>query len=195
MAQPPSPTSPRRKTPIHKWTALWALLAWFVWPVSASNADDFAVEGQLRAAVAVGVLRWTSWLDSAAENNPNLKICLVGEPVSEPYLLPIGGTRKIGKKNIIVESLENETWQSCQAFVLGDDVKFETMSRLFKFAESNSALTMCDGCSKHGVKHSMIILRLEKQRVRFEVNLLKTQEAKIHLDASLLELASQVRRK
>lgn len=162
--------------------------------VPVYGVEYSAVEGELRAAVTVGVLRFTSWTGNEAVNDTTLKVCLVGSPISEPFLLPVNGTAQVGAKHLLVAKLGESGWEQCQAFVIGAKAKEATYSHLLEFAQSHHALTICDGCSAELAESTMITLLLEKQRVRFEVSLQRAHAAEIRLDASLLELASLVRK-
>ncbi len=179
-----------------KWLALLAIWAGYIFPSALIRAEGYsAMEGELRAAVTVGVLRFTSWNDrELLSTSDELSLCLVGSPISEPYLVPANGVAKVGKKNLNVSLLGGEDWSQCHSFVIGSKVKQERVRTILSYAQANNSLTVCDGCAERVDQDMMITLRLDDQRVRFEVNLAKALAANIRLDASLLELASQVRK-
>jgi len=158
----------------------------------ALHAKDFtAMEGQLRAAVTVGVLRFTSWQDPAQNA---IELCLIGKPISEPFLLPVDGEANIGRKVLTVRRAKPAKWQGCHALVMGGQLSDVHSKAALVYAAAQHVLTVCDGCSSTVAPDTMIQLRLEKKRVRFEVNLGKANDAAVRLDASLLELATDVRK-
>ena len=157
------------------------------------QAKDFtAMEGQLRAAVTVGVLRFTSWQNLSKAGA--IDLCLLGKPISEPFLLPVDGEAHIGHKTLNVRKAKasSRAWQGCHALVMGERLSAAQSSAALAYAADAHVLTVCDGCAKEVASGVMIKLRLEEKRVRFEVNLAKANAAKVHLDASLLELATKV---
>lgn len=172
------------------------LFAMFAGSLSRAHAQEFAaVEGELRAAVTVGVLRFTSWEDkTSGPPSDKLQVCLIGQPVSEPYLLPVDGVAHVGNRSLLVDSVKNETWDHCQAFVIGAKTQPDKFADLLAYAETHNVLTVCDGCGLTDIPQAMITLKVVQQRVRFEVNLQRASAADIRLDASLLELASLVRK-
>ncbi len=111
-----------------------------------------------------------------------------------PYLVPANGVAKVGKKSLNVSRPGGEDWSQCHSFVIGSKLKPERVRTILSYAQANNSLTVCDGCTERVDQDMMITLRLDDQRVRFEVNLAKAVAANIRLDASLLELASQVRK-
>ncbi len=156
------------------------------------HATDFAaMEGQLRAAVTVGVLRFTTW--QPPKKNA-IELCLIGNPISEPFLLPVDGEANIGRKVLAVRRAKPPKWQGCHALVMGEQLSEAHSKAALAYAAAQQVLTVCDGCSSKIASDTMIQLNLEKQRVRFQINLSKANDAAVQLDASLLELATEVRK-
>lgn len=190
MAKPPSCA---RQLQSVGCAACWVMAA-LLCATMAWSREFVASEGELRAAVTVGVLRFTTWQDTVLQPDEDLQLCLVGKPISGPFLLPVAGATRIGNRVLRVNVLKNNELNRCQALVLGAKVKPEKLAALADFAQRNRILTVCDGCVAAAADLAMITLKLERDRVRFDVNLQQSTAAQIRLDASLLELASRVRK-
>lgn len=149
-------------------------------------------EGELRAAVIVAIMRFTSW-DAVPAEKPVLDVCLVGKPVSAAVLLDISGEQKVATRTLSVRSAHAGIDQ-CQALVIGEDINEDEYEQLIAHANGQSMLTVCDGCRRGLGEDAIIQLRLRQQRVSFEVNLARARSNNVALDAQLLELAALVRR-
>lgn len=152
-------------------------------------------EGKLRAAVIVGIMRFTSWPNhpqfSTAES---IHVCLAGRPTSQDYLKPISGERKVAGKALTVKEVDQQSLQLCQVLVIGSSLKKNEVSDLLSEADSLAMLSVCDGCRKESSNEPIIHLTLRNQKVNFGVNLARAKMTGVQLDAQLLELASEVRK-
>lgn len=149
-------------------------------------------EGELRAAVIVAIMRFTSWQTVAAEKAA-LDVCLVGEPVSASVLLAVSGQQKVATRSVNVRPAQTSI-HDCQVAVIGEEIDDEDYEQLITQSSGQSILTICDGCRRGLGEEAIIQLRLRKQRVSFEVNLARARSDNVALDAQLLELAAVVRR-
>lgn len=156
----------------------------------AVNAIAAPSEGELRAAVIVAIIRFTSW--PTAENE-ELEVCLVGKPVSENVLLSVSGKQKVAARTLNVR-MWKRTSDDCQAMIIGADVGDAEYERLIAEAAQKAILTVCDGCRRGLGEEAIIQLRLRQQKVSFEVNLAQARSSGVSLDAQLLELAAVVRK-
>lgn len=153
-------------------------------------------EAELRAAVIVAIMRFTTWPTAGADTGaaPNLEVCLSGAPESADHLLRVSGQQKVAGRTLQVKNLPDVDLASCQALVLGQKLSREALMALLQSADEHSILTVCDGCDINRHEGIIIHLTLRKQRVNFEVNLAKAKSKGLALDAQLLELASVVRK-
>ena len=149
-------------------------------------------EGELRAAVIVAIMRFTSW-ESVPSEKTVLDVCLVGKPMSAAVLLAISGEQKVATRTLSVRSAQGDIAQ-CQALVIGEDIDDDEYEQLIVHTDGQSVLTVCDGCRRGLGEDAIIQLRLRQQRVSFEVNLARARSNNVALDAQLLELAALVRR-
>lgn len=167
-------------------------------------------EKKLRAAVIVGILRFTSWSPPASDpkivpvptpepNAPlplDIQICLAGNPLASSHLTPLDGKHRIKGRHVKVRlvSLASEI-RGCQVLVLGEDIKRQTSKAMLKYANKNAMISLCDGCSKRSASDAIVSLVLRKHRINFEVDWVKAKANGILFDASLLELASNQSRR
>jgi len=171
------------------WLARWLLgIAIF----SSGYAGAAPSEGELRAAVIVAIMRFTSWQADPVDKSM-LDVCLVGKPVSESVLLSISGEQKVATRVLNVRLVKRQL-DACQVVVIGGDINEGEYERLIIEANEKSMLTVCDGCRRGLGEDAIIQLRLRQQRVSFEVNLSRARSSGVALDAQLLELATVVRK-
>lgn len=152
---------------------------------------------ELRAAVIVAILRFTSWpLATPEAENSQVNVCAVGEPHSQPILLPISGQQKVAGHTLTVHAInpQHGVTSECAALVVGAKLSRRDYERIVAQASAPGLLTICDGCRDFIADDTIIQLELFKQRVRFDVNLAKARANGVMLDAQLLELASAVRK-
>lgn len=168
-----------------------ALMCCTLLPVSARANPT---ESELRAAVIVAIMRFTTWPQAGPAAPPEIQVCLAGSPNSASHLLRVSGQQKVAGRTLQVKSIAGTLVQDCQVLVLGDDLNRERFITLVHNANHHSILTICDGCDRIRLEDTIIHLTLRKQRVNFEVNLAKAKSNGLALDAQLLELASVVRK-
>lgn len=173
---------------------LWlarGLFGFFIWStcISLSSAASPS-EGELRAAVIVALMRFTSW-DSVAREKNLLDVCLLGKPVSAEVLLAVGSEQKVAARGLNIRPI-TQAIDHCQVVVIGGDVDFEDYERVIEQADGQPILTICDGCRRGFGEDAIIQLRLRQKRIIFEVNLARARSNDVVLDAQLLELAAVV---
>lgn len=165
------------------------------YPLYSYSSVAATTEAELRAAVIVGIMRFTSWENKIFESeNQEVQVCLVGQPFSESYLMPISGMQNVKGKPVVVTEKNHDDVSGCQVLVIGKELNRKHFSNLVVSADNASILSVCDGCRADGTFETIINLTLRKQRVNFEVNLAKAKRTGIVLDVQLLELASDVRK-
>lgn len=183
---------------VRKWLSLIRAiaLAAIACAASAAHANASPTGPELRAAVIVAILRFTSWqTDAAKSDNSQVRLCAIGEPHSFPYLLPTSGIQKVAGHTLVVNEVQIDevATKLCDALVIGSKVHYREFSELLAQADAQSLLTICDGCRTANAAGTIIQLDLHKRRVKFEVNLARARASGVKLDAQLLELASVVR--
>lgn len=162
---------------------------------SAAESSQAVDEARLRAAVIVGIMRFTSW----PEAHPYLQadtvnVCLVGHPIAGHQLLPVSGIQKAAGKPLHIEERISTSVESCHVVVVGSRLSRRRFDSLMERAGANSMLTVCDGCREESADETIIQLTLHEQKVNFSVNLVQAKQTNVLLDARLLELAEQVRK-
>lgn len=173
----------------------WYLILAVVWAAAPAAHAVTANEGKLRAAVIVGIMRFTSWPNQPQINDAeSLDLCLIGRPTSQEFLLPISGERKVAGKALSVREVPQAKIHQCRVLVIGSGVSRGDTEQLLRLADGLSMLTVCDGCRNDFADGPIIYLTLRKQKVNFAVNLVRAKQTGVLLDAQLLELASEVRK-
>lgn len=164
--------------------------------LSATPAHGAPSGPELRAAVIVAILRFTSWQSVIPQSEVSeVRLCAVGQPRSAPYLRQVSGVQKVAGHVLIVDDLPDFdiSDRQCNALVIGPQPLGSDFARMLAQADTQSLLTICDGCRGVNAADTIIQLELHKQRVKFEVNLVKARASGVMLDAQLLELAAVVR--
>lgn len=166
--------------------ALTACLA--VGPVRAQAVSEEAV----KAGFVFNFVKFTQWAGEREGDTRPLDICTPGAlPLDGQFALLQG--RLIGSRKITLRAHVAPTdWRSCQVLYLPDAETGRTESSL-RSLSSAPVLTISDqaGFVQAG---GMIGLRVEDNRVRFDVNLLAAQRAGLTMSSQMLKLAGQVLR-
>jgi hypothetical protein len=173
-----------------------------VWLLSTSPVSSAlpvnqvtAQEPQLRAAVILGVLRFTSWSHHDGSEK-YLDVCTVGDPVAAPTLLLVSKLHKVVNKTLLVRNLDgkkNIKIDSCDVLVFGAGSRKVSLSLGMQHTAAHPVLTICDGCKLPDAATTIKLIQIGN-RIGFEVNLENANIHGINLSSSLLELASEVRR-
>lgn len=162
-------------------------LCLFQFPVNANPTISHPDEVSLRAAVIVGVLRYTQL--SLAADKQVINLCGIGEPISAPKLSSVAADLTVGKRNLAYFTLTSLTQvgpQQCDVLIAGSAQDVTQLNY-----DSVAALTVCDGC-EDGLKNTVIELVRIKNKIRFNVNLVLAEHLKVKFSSSLLELANQI---
>lgn len=166
--------------------ALTACLA--VGSVRAQAVSEDAV----KAGFVFNFVKFTQWSGEREGDNRPMDICTPGAlPLDGQFALLQG--RTVGNRKIALRAhVAPADWRACQVLYLpdGETGRVETFLRGLGNAP---VLTISDqpGFVQAG---GMIGLRVEDNRVRFDVNLLAAQRAGLTLSSQMLKLAGQVLR-
>lgn len=146
-----------------------------------------ATEDHLRAAMVVGIIRYTSWGDGLGDT---LNVCLMGGNQSFTYIEALENSDAISSKKFKVNRVgrqDHRHLDSCHVLVIGDNAPDDFKSTVI----TQPCLLICDGCGKAKNQVS-VSLRKDNNRIRFDVNLNVAKKNKVTFRASMLELAATV---
>ncbi|WP_143871620.1 YfiR family protein [Catenovulum sediminis] len=144
-------------------------------------------EASLRAAVVVGILRYTQL---PSRENPSILICASGQPSSQDKLQQVSPSLKVNAKKLNFKIVEEnaKSLSDCDLLIIGGKNKLSAT-----LLANYSGLSVCDGC-KTGLKTSVIELINKNNRIGFNVNLGLASKNNIVFSSSLLELANKIER-
>lgn len=167
---------------------LLALLSCALWVGHA--AAQQASEQAVKAGFIYNFVKFTQWSQPREREASALQICTPGNQPLDGQFARLDG-RTIGTRTIEVRSnVAAGDWRACDVLfvVEGDASRIDSVIRSIGNAP---VLTVGDvpGFAKAG---GMIGLRMEDNRVRFDVNLTATQRAGLSLNSQMIKLAGQV---
>lgn len=172
----------------------WFLVLLLLWILGLTTPISIAAEvpkgeARLRAAIIVGILRYTTW-NGEVEDDAELLICSVGKTYSANVLKTEKNRVNVhGRKLKLTPRQVNEDLSSCPVVIYGD-LSDEPLPAA-PSANYINQLTICDGCS---IERSPAIIRLTRQggRIGIEVNLAKAKKNGLKFSSDMLELATIV---
>ncbi len=155
---------------------------------SVNSRPKEANEDQLRAAMVIGVVRYTSWEKDFGDT---LNICLVGESKSFQYISVLeNSTNVVKKKTVRVSRIKSPTRtnvDACQVLVAGANVS----SVLKRIQGDTPQFLICDQCNGLSKKASVILHKVD-DRIRFDVHLNNAKDSGVHFRSSMLDIAHRV---
>ena len=168
-----------------RWLLLLTLLVSQVPVVSfADNASEYTI----KAGFIYNFAKFTQWPDSADE----LKVCIYGKDPFGTNIDKLNGKQIKGRTIRIIRTQLIEEVKSCHiAFLNIIPPERHLFERALKEIRGNHVLTISDAANviDFGV---MIGLRINNDRVAFEVNNTIAQASNLEISAKLLRLASAV---
>lgn len=174
---------------------LWAPAVLFFLAIKAAHADPANipspdVEFELRAAVVIGILRFSTQYGHEGSEYP---LCLIGSPPSINKVLLATGI-SIGKNRTLhVRAIaQNASVTPCAAIVMGPDLSADSQIFISQQATQNSSILICDNCSKGELAH--VRLQRKDERIAFAVDIGLAQESQITFSSKFLSLAVEIRR-
>ena len=161
--------------------------------VQAREIAVTADETKLRAAIVLGILRFSSWPNDVSMA-ATFNLCTLGAPTSKSTLVKISGQREYKDKPILTIVLKGNSpdISTCNAIVIGPQAKKRALSKLLNSKSAFGVLTICDNCQPEDTKAMVYMLR-KKNRVGFEVDLIHAEKNGMTFSSSLLELAIDVK--
>ncbi|WP_160168563.1 YfiR family protein [Catenovulum agarivorans] len=159
----------------------------YVKPAAAlMNQPD---EASLRAAVIVGILRYTKIPIKAATNE--IRLCSVGKPYSENKLQQVSASLRVQQNTLNFSVMDNSD-VSLQAINLCDVLIIGGAYNPSKALLADySGLSICDTCTELKSSYVVELIKADK-RIGFNVNLFLADSRKVSFSSSLLELASNI---
>lgn len=155
--------------------------------VLAANATT---EADIRSAVIVAMLRFTTWENPDIAVKESLQLCSFGSPLSQESLdIGIREAPPFGK-NLSHHQLKNfDKVAACDVLILGPKT-----GRVISSEVLTNKLSICDGCT---INKNFVIANLEliDNSVKFDINLRSAEKAGIKLSSDLLSLANEVKGK
>ena len=148
-------------------------------------------EASIRAAVIVGILRYTQM--PLAADAEVIRLCSVGAPYSQDKLSQVSVSLRVQGYSldfsVIPESnLTTQRLQACDVLIVGKE--YEPSEQTLT---AYSGLSICDGCNQFIPVYVVELIKADK-RIGFNVNLDQANRFDVNLSSSLLELASKIRR-
>lgn len=153
-------------------------------------AQSDGIDNSSRAQFMLGILRFVQWEDD--QDRKNINLCILGRPLSAGELLSMNGQTLWDDIRLHVERRSAADIADCDVAVTG-----RLKSRYFRImaarAEKNSILTICDKCSRQYMPLVMVHIVSYEDKLGFRANVAEVRRAGLRLDASLLEMASEVK--
>jgi|TARA_B100000745_G_scaffold189864_3_gene124687 hypothetical protein len=155
-------------------------------PIYAASPSK---EQALRAAVILGILKYTQWPEHVGQSK-RLQLCSVGNPSSSSvFELKKDSLPKWKSTQLYFARWNNPeqyTHPGCDAIVVGPDIQeIPTLD-----GQSIHPMLICDNCSETLTKNSTITLELKNNRIQFAVNMDQAEQHHLAFSSALLELAS-----
>lgn len=160
--------------------------------VENETTPDRTQEYRLKAAFIYNFIKYTSWPEQVfADESSPIVVSIVGPDPFGKILDSTMKDKKIDGRAIVIERLAKlpETLRSHVAFTTGG---VELRKKLFLMAKDEPVLVIGDqpGDAKAG---SQVGFYLEKNKVRFEVNITRVKAVKLAISSELLKLARIIR--
>ncbi|MFC3094515.1 YfiR family protein [Alteromonas sediminis] len=168
-------------------TKTWlCFCAWtlFFASVHAAENGEAQNESLIRAAVVFGILRFVDWPEQHAPKDI-INLCEYGESEVAEAIRSLNGSRKVGKRKVVVKTLnKTNTTELCHALLIGEESPAIPLQK-------TPALAFCDNCEQEYRDMTSVVLKRNENLVQFEVNLDHLDQQDIRLSASVIELASK----
>ena len=158
--------------------------------MTASYADTALPEYQVKAAIVYKVAKFVSWPAASFDTGEaSLKLCIAGRDPFGDHIDGIEGQIVHGRSLEIQRVDDKEIPAAgCHIVFVGEE---STSIQLLRTEEIRNVLTVGDspGFAANG---GMLGLRIDNNRIRFEVNLDAARDSELEISASLLQLATIV---
>jgi len=168
---------------------LLALFALLGAPHAVAGAGQEAGEYRVKAAFLYNFLAFVEWPDTQ-RISPSMNICVMGGAVSGEAFQELDGRMLGSSKLSVIRPDSVSELDRCQVLYLGPDTR-SYFPRIMKAVEGSSILTIGDATG-YGRQGAIINFYLEKDKVRYEINVTAAKRAGLTVSAKLLKLAGVV---
>lgn len=166
------------------------LLATLLAPMMLS-AEPLALELKIKAAYLYHFTRFVEWPSAGeSEEEPPLRICLLGESGLAPHLAPLQERHDDDRPLTVVRLGENEDPSGCQLLYIALDHR-KSLPRVLAALRSRPVLTVSD-IPDFASRGGMIGFLRHDGRVRLEMNLATLRRAGLQVNAQLIEVCLRV---
>ncbi|OAD42874.1 hypothetical protein LPB72_06240 [Hydrogenophaga crassostreae] len=152
----------------------------------AQQADEQSV----KAGFIYNFIRFTQWVGVPDSENKRLLICATSDKPLSGQLGRLSG-RTVGSRAIEVRNnVGTGDWSGCDVLFVAQS-EADRLDSYLRSLGNAPVLTVGDfaGFTKAG---GMIGLRMQDNRVKFDVNLTSAQRANLQLNSQMLKLAGEV---
>lgn len=156
----------------------------------AARAQQVSIEPGVKAGFVFNFVKFAQWSDIREDNGAPLLICTLGANPLDGQLALLNGRQVRNRVIEIRQRTSAGDWRNCDALYLSDS-DAGRMEAVIRSVAGAPVLTIGDlpGFVQAG---GMIGLRIEENRMRFDVNLVAAQRAGLKLSSQMLKLAGQV---
>lgn len=152
----------------------------------AANAEPVS-EYDMKASYTYNFAAYTEWPES---NRANFNVCTLNEEDVGLALRKFEGKRLHGRRLVIARLSSFVAVSQCQVLFIGER-EISNLPRILSQLGDEPLLTVSDASSS---TMTCMVLSLEGQRLVFDVNLEKCQQAKLKPSSALLRLARNVKK-
>jgi hypothetical protein len=174
-----------------RWLA-GGLLALFVWLAHGPAQAELASEQMVKAGFLYNFVKFTQWPGVREGDRSPLQICTPGAQPLDGQVALLHG-RSIGSRIIeIRNNVQSSEWRSCAVLFIaeGDTSRMESAIR----GLGNAPVLTVSDAQDFVQAGGMIGMRIDDNRVRFDINLGAAQRAGLALNSQMVKLAGQVLR-
>ena len=160
--------------------------------MAARGAD--LTEYDVKAAFLYNFAKFVEWPAQAFERDGTMRLCILGEDPFGTALDRIVDSRPPQDRKLVVRRVGRiPNGHSCHILFISSS-ESARVDEILDQTKGNSVLTVGDttGYSRRGVVINLVV---ERNKVRFDVNLHAADQANLKISSKLLKLASTVRGK
>jgi len=170
------------------WLIVWAGFWLGMVPTTlAQQKPD--MEARLKAVFIYNFLSYTTWPD----DNPDepYRIVVLGETPVTGNLAEIASNRKVGEREVLVEQASDwNDLRNCHVLYIAPD-EMDSIAGILQSFGKEPILTISDRVSPGSI-NTALSFYLEDGKLRFQVDLDRIRDSRLHLSSQLLKLARVV---
>lgn len=170
---------------------LFLLLLLLALPNKSFGQEQAFPEYAMKAAFIYNFTLFTQWPELP---NNTLQICTFRAQQIKDELELYAATKKPHQANLVIAKIDkSDDIRLCQAVFLSEEDLPQAPAVLV--AAKEKPLLVITDTSDLINKGAMIAIKIENQRMVFEINLTAAKQAKLHLSSKLLSLAKKIHEK